>query len=111
MTLALLRSMSPIGSYSMKETSNADFTLFAGGFAGGFGGPVLAAAGLVVFYSSAFAAAEWDAIALLRGMLSFFATSGFLTLGVATLGAATLKSSVTTVFILVESANISDKSF
>jgi len=102
--------MSPIGSYSMKETSNAVFTLFAGGFLDMVDeGPVLAAAGLVVFCSSAFGATEWDAKALLSGMLSFFA-SGFLTLGVATLGADILESSVIEVFILmvgvVESANI-----
>lgn len=88
----------------MKETSNADFTLFAG-FGGG-----LAAAGFMIFYSSTFGATGWDAAALLSGMLSFLA-SAFLTVGVATLGADILESTVTMVLTLVVSANISAKSF
>jgi len=61
---------------------------------------------LAVFCSSTFGATAWAAIALLSGKLSLFETSGFLTLGVATLGADIVESSVTSVVILVESANI-----
>ena len=109
MTLELLRSMSPIGSCSMKETSNADLTLFAGGF----GRPALVA-GLAVFCSSAFGATT----ALLSGMLSYLFNMGsllsfFTNPGVATLPTAigVFDSAVIEVLILLESANIYDKSF